>query len=67
MVSISSFILNTPIRVIKLNVIYIDIPLLLYLADINKLKVIYNNIKNVLITLSKIVLMVRRFKYLFFI
>ena len=67
MFSIISFILNTLIRVIKFNVIYINVPLLLCLADINKLKVIYNNIKNVLITLSKIVLVVRYFKYFFFI
>ena len=67
MFSISSFVLNTPIRVIKFNVIYVNVPLLLYLADINRLKVIYNNIKNVLITLSKIVLVVRYFKYFFFI
>ena len=67
MFSISSFVLNISIRVIKFNVIYINIPLLLYLADINRLKVIYNNIKNILITLSKIVLVVYYFKYLFFI
>ena len=67
MFSISSFILNTPIRVIKFNVIRINIPLLLCLANINKLKVIYNNIKNILITPSKIILVVRRFRYLFFI
>ena len=64
---ISSFVLNTPIRVIKFNVIYIDVPFLLYLIDINKLKVIYNNIKNVLITPFKTVLVVRYFRYLFFI
>ena len=67
MFSISSFVLNILIKVIKFNIIYINIPLLLYLANINKLKVIYNNIKNVLITPSKIVLVVRYFKYLFFI
>ena len=67
MFSISSFILNTLIRVIKFNVIYINIPFLLYLIDINKLKVIYNNIKNVLITPSKIVLVVYYFKHFFFI
>ena len=67
MFSISSFILNIPIRVIKFNVIYINIPFLLCLADINRLKVIYNNIKKVLIILSKIVLVVCYFKYLFFI
>ena len=67
MFSISSFVLNTPIRVIKFNVIYINVPLLLCLVDINRLKVIYNNIKNVLITPSKTVLVVRRFKYSFFI
>ena len=64
---ISFFVLNILIRVIKFNVIYINIPFLLYLADINRLKVIYNNIKNVLITPFKIVLVVRYFKYLFFI
>ena len=67
MFSISSFVFNTLIRVIKFNVIYINIPFLLYLADIDKLKVIYNNIKNVLITPSKTVLVVRRFKHFFFI
>ena len=67
MFSISSFVLNTLIRVIKFNIIYINVPLLLYLIDINKLKVIYNNIKNVLITLSKIVLVVCYFKHFFFI
>ena len=67
MFSINSFVFNTPIRVIKFNIIYINVPLLLYLVDINRLKVIYNNIKNVLITPSKIVLVVRYFKYLFFI
>ena len=67
MFSISSFVLNTPIRVIKFNVIYINVPLLLYLIDINRLKVIYNNIKNVLITPSKTVLVVRYFRHLFFI
>ena len=65
--SISSFVLNIPIRVIKFNIIYVNIPLLLYLVDINRLKVIYNNIKNVLITLSKIVLIVRYFRHFFFI
>ena len=67
MFSISSFVFNISIRVIKFNIIYINIPLLLCLADINKLKVIYNNIKNVLITPSKTVLVVRCFKYFFFI
>ena len=67
MFSISSFVLNTPIKVIKFNIIYINIPLLLCLVNINKLKVIYNNIKNILITPSKIVIIVRCFKYLFFI
>ena len=67
MFSISSFVFNIFIKVIKFNVIYINIPLLLCLVDINKLKVIYNNIKNVLITPSKIVLVVRYFKHFFFI
>ena len=64
---ISFFVLNILIRVIKFNIIYINVPFLLYLADINRLKVIYNNIKNVLITLFKIVLVVSCFKYFFFI
>ena len=67
MFSISSFVFNTFIKVIKFNVIYINIPLLLCLVDINRLKVIYNNIKNILITLSKIVLVVRCFRHFFFI
>ena len=60
-------ILNIPIKIIKFNVIYINVPFLLYLIDINKLKVIYNNIKNILITLSKIILIVCYFKHFFFI
>ena len=64
---ISSFIFNILIKVIKFNIIYINVPLLLCLVDINRLKVIYNNIKNVLITPLKIVLVVCYFKYFFFI
>jgi len=38
---------------------------LLNLADINKLKVYFNNFSNVIITLKGDVLVVRRFKHLF--
>jgi hypothetical protein len=38
---------------------------LLSLADINKLKVYFNNLFNVIITLKGDVLVIRRFKYLF--
>jgi len=38
---------------------------LLSLADINKLRVYFNNLSNVIITLKGDVLVVRRFKHLF--
>ena len=41
---------------VKSYIIKADIPFLLYLADIDILKVYYNNFKNVLVTPIKLVL-----------
>jgi len=57
--SISSVIVNTLVSNIKFHVIKVNIPFLLYFADIDTLKVYYNNLKNILVTLIKLVLVVR--------
>jgi len=56
--SISSIIVNTLVSNVKFYVIKANIPFLLCLIDINTLKAYYNNLKNVLVTLTKLVLVV---------
>src|SRR6266581_4062797 len=51
--SIGSITVNTPIGNIKFYIVKADTPFLLYLANIDILKVYYNNLKNVLVTLTK--------------
>ena len=48
---IKSAKVTTLISIIKFYIIKVDIPFLLYLADINHLQVYFNNLKNMLITL----------------
>jgi len=55
----------TPIGKIQFYIIYIDTPFLLYLADIDRLQIYYNNLRNVVITYTKKVLVVRWFGHLF--
>jgi len=55
----------TPIGKIQFYVVYTDTPFLLYLADINRLQIYYNNLRNVVITYTKKVPVVRRFGYPF--
>jgi len=62
---IGSVIVNILVSNIEFHIIKADIPFLLYLTDINILKVYYNNLKNVLVTPIKSVLVVRRFSYPF--
>lgn len=48
--SIGSFKLNTPVGVTEFHVIHADTPFLLCLADMDRLKIYYNNVDNVLVT-----------------
>ena len=68
-ISSTSFIgfvtVNILISNIKFYIIKANIPFLLYLIDINTIKVYYNNLKNILITLTKLVLVVCQFSYPF--
>jgi len=48
----------TPIGKIQFYIIHIDTPFLLYLADIDRLQIYYNNLRNVIITYTKKVLVV---------
>ena len=63
--SIGSVIVNTPVGNVEFHIIKADIPFLPCLADIDILKVYYNNLKNVLVTLKKLVLVVCRFSHPF--
>jgi hypothetical protein len=55
----------TPIGKIQFYIIHADTPFLLYLVDIDRLQIYYNNLRNVIITHTKEVLVVRRFSHLF--
>ena len=57
--SISSVTVNILISNIEFYIVKANTPFLLYLTDIDILKAYYNNLKNVLITLIKLVLVVR--------
>jgi hypothetical protein len=50
---ISSVTVNTLVGNIKFYIIKANTPFLLYLADMDILKVYYNNFKNILVTLTK--------------
>ena len=63
--SISSITVNTLVGNIEFHIIKADIPFLLCLADMDVLKVYYNNLKNVLVTLIKLVPVVCQFGYPF--
>src|SRR6266702_2955278 len=56
--SISSITVNTLVNNIKFHIVKADTPFLLCLTDIDILKVYYNNLKNVLVTPTKSVLIV---------
>ena len=55
---ISSIIVNILVSNIKFYIIKANTPFLLYLADMDILKVYYNNLKNLLITPMKLVLVI---------
>jgi len=51
--SIKTTDIVTPIGKIQFYIIYIDTPFLLCLADIDRLQIYYNNLRNVIITRTK--------------
>ena len=63
--SIGSITVNTPVGNIEFHIVKADTPFLLCLADMDTLKVYYNNLKNVLVTPTKSVPVVRRFGHPF--
>jgi hypothetical protein len=58
-------IVKTLIGQVKFYIIYAKTLFLLSLADINKLRVYFNNLTNSLVTLTRSVLVIRRFSYSF--
>jgi hypothetical protein len=58
MSSIKSIIVKTLIKQVKFYIIYVKTLFLLSLADINKLKVYFNNLSNVIVTLKGDILVV---------
>jgi len=63
--SIGSVIVNTPVGNVEFHIVKADTPFLLCLADMDMLKVYYNNLKNALVTPTKSVPVVRRFGHPF--
>ena len=62
---IGSITVNTPIGNIEFHIIKANTPFLLYFIDIDILKVYYNNLKNILVTPTKSVPIVRQFGHPF--
>ena len=65
--SVGSVMIKTPIGSIEFHVVKADTPFLLCLADMDSLQVHYNNLRNVLVTPTKSVPVVRRFGHPFLI
>ena len=63
--SISFITVNILVGNIKFHIVKADTPFLLYLTNIDILKVYYNNLKNILVTLIKSVPIVCQFSYPF--
>jgi len=63
--SIRTIDVNSPIGKVQFYIIKADTPFLLCLADIDRLYIKYNNLKNVIITYTKRVPVVRQFGHLF--
>jgi hypothetical protein len=64
--SIESLIIDISFEIMKFHVIKTDIPFLLRLADMNRLKVYFNNVKNILIMIAQLekssLSVIRRFR-----
>jgi hypothetical protein len=63
--SIGTVEVNSPIGKVHFHVVHADTPFLLCLADMDSLQVYYNNLKDVIITRTGVVQVVRRFGHLF--
>ena len=63
--SIKTIDVNSLIGKVQFYIIKADTPFLLCLADIDRLYIKYNNLKDVIITYTKKVLVIRRFSHLF--
>jgi hypothetical protein len=62
---ISSIYIQTLAGRVKFHIINIDTPFLLYLADMDRLKLYYNNVKDILILTTKEYPVIYRFGYAF--
>ena len=58
--------INSPVGKIQFYIIKADTPFLLYLVDMDKLYIKYDNLKDIIITHTKKVLVVRQFSHPFF-
>ncbi len=56
-----SVIISTPIGSIKFHVFQADTPFLLYLADLDRLNIYYNNVTNSLVMKDRTISVIRRF------
>jgi hypothetical protein len=65
MFSISTANIYTPISEIQFYIIDTNILFLLYLVDIDKLQIYYNNIRDVLVTRTREILVIRCFGHVF--
>ena len=63
--SIGSIHVNSPIGTVEFHVVYADTPFLLSLADMDRLRVKFDNLTNTLITPYKTVAVIRQFGHPF--
>jgi hypothetical protein len=63
--SIDTANIHTLIDKVQFYIVDTNIPFLLYLTDIDKLQMYYNNIQNILVTCTREVSVVRCFRYIF--
>lgn len=63
--SIGSLTISTPVGIIEFHIVEADTPFLLCLADLDTLQAYYNNLKNVVVTPTKTVPVVRQFGHPF--
>ncbi|OCK96794.1 uncharacterized protein K441DRAFT_551380, partial [Cenococcum geophilum 1.58] len=63
--SIGTIDVNSPVGKVQFYIVKVNTPFLLCLADIDKLYIKYDNLKDVIITRTKKVPVVRRFGHLF--
>ena len=64
-ISIKIIDVNSLVGKVQFHIVEVDTLFLLYLVDMDRLYIKYNNLKDVIITYTKKVLVVRWFGYLF--